>query len=581
MSRTLLPSSSTFRCRKISRIDGHIPSDPPMRPASIDLTSVGTPTEGTIRLEDLRRLDLPRMPYGDLHNFVDDRLVLLESSIEAIQEVCVRLRELRNAHTQASCIPPELLTRIFSYLVARDIDLVRATHVCHKWRQVALDSSCLWTRVTVTNVEKAEAYITRSRLQLVDVFFESSSNHVVRRFSRLLKPLAHRLRTLVVEGSDASTVSYFMSALHYLPVPHLETLHLIGSVASDSDRRAVDVSKDGRKLFVTRYEDRVSFAHCPALRSLRLHPIGLSWDTDVYRGLTVLELRVPQMHHPSQKRILEILKQCPGLESLHLDLPALAHPTIPDSSWNISLPSLSMCTLVSLPPDNVAAILSHLTLPATTRFEIFTSEHARIGPTPSYAVLPRNRSRLAGVATIHTIEILILKRVLRLNCFHPRIWSLEEPVLILNLSLQSHAEDALSALPLNFDVSELEILVVAYLNQVTADDMWSDIFHRAQKLRTLRLVGLSSLAVASVFKELRTQQQPMIGHPQCSALTDIELVDVSFRQAWLVAELLGCVEKRMEIGFPLKRLELLDCDIPEGLVECLNALGVEIFVNED
>lgn len=554
-----------------------------MLPAHIDLTSVDTPTDGTIRLEDLRRIGLLQTSHSDFRGFVDDRLALLGRTIVALGDLYTHLSGVRNASTQIHRTPPELLAIIFSYLVDSDADLVGATHVCRKWRSVALDSSRLWTRIYVTNLEKAEAYILRSRRQLVDVYFMPSPDHTIRKFSRMLRTLASRLRTLVVETLDTSTVSYLMSALGSLPAPHLETLHLLGEVASDSDRHVVDLFRGGRELFIVNRSAGAHLAHTPVLRSLRLHPIGLRWDTDLFRGLSELELRVPDMRPPSQRRILEILKQCPGLEILNLDLAALTEPIVPryDPSWDVHLPSLSKCVLVSLPPDKVSALLSYMILPPTTRFKIVTSERV-IGLT--YAVLPRNRSRLPGLVAIHTMEFMvdIPNELIHIHCYHPSIGGLGDPVLILELSIHRNAGTLLSALPENFDLSELHTLVVSGLDHPTLfnNGVWGNIFPSSTKLRTLRLVSLCSTVIRGAFQELVHPRAPE--GPACRELSDVELVDIWFDEKWLAASLIRLATKRKDLGFPLERVELLGAsDVSEWLITGLRASGVTVAVDEN
>ncbi|KAI0685684.1 hypothetical protein C8T65DRAFT_747821 [Cerioporus squamosus] len=517
-----------------------------MPPAHIDFTSVDSPTSSstvTIRLEDLRRLDPSRIPHAE---FVDDRLAQLEGSIDAIRDVVVHLRGLHNANAKVSRIPPELLTSIFSYLQDQDADLVRITLVCHEWRKVALDSSHIWTRVIVTSsVEKGEAYIQRSRRRLVDVYFKPSSDQVVWKFPRMLRLVADRLRAVVVEASDASTIGYLMAQMWSLSAPHLETLHLLGKVVTDFDRIVVEKLERGREMFIVPTNWEENLPHTPALRSLRLHPIGLSWHSTLYSGLSVLELRVPGMIQPTLGRVLEILRQCPGLESLHLDLSALVDPIVPeDDSTDVSLPLLSTCTLVSLPPTSIADLLSHLILPPATRYRIVTRAIDRsmdLEP-PDYAVLPEDCNRLTGLATIRMIEFSadIANGLVHIHCYHPSIGGLGDPILAHSVFVQNEVDEVFTALGSTFHLGEVDTPVVTGVRINThamVDEMWSSIFDGMQELRTLRLIGLDSHTIASAFDHL--QSEHWAGIP-CSELEEIELVDVSLHERWLVRDLVDC-----------------------------------------
>ncbi len=508
-----------------------------------------------------------------------DRLARPANTIDPIQDVAVNPQELRNASTRIFGLPSELLLRIFSSLAAEDYYLIQATRVCRRWRTVALDNSRLWARITISDVDprysgwKAEAYIQRSRGQLLDVYFNHSSEVVARNLAQMLRDHTSRLRTLVVEVSNTAVVSCFMAHLRAGPVPHLETLHLLSKGASSNDKGVVHEFRSGRQLFLAPNDLGESVAHAPALRSLRLHPIHLSWRPEIYSGLSVLELRVPMMHPPSQRRILQILRQCPGLESLHLELSSLISFTAPEGG-PVSLPSLSACTLASLPPASIAELLSHMALPATTRYRIITTEQYTDFDRPDYTVLPEDCSRLAGLVNIRMMEFAVnaAKELLHIRCYHSSAGGLGDPVLQLDVSIQSEPDEVLTVFPQGFRVTELETLVVSGIGpEVSVVRMWRNIFCSAAKLRTLRLVGMDWEVIACAFQELMTLDH--VGDLVCRELTDIELVDIEFEKEWLAGFLVICLKYRKACGFPLKRLDLLEARaVPNGMVGVLEEL---------
>ena len=97
----------------------------------------GQPSRDTISDQYLQQLDLSTMSYDALCTLVDEGAPTLEKAADALREVACRLRELRNAGSCTSRLPPELLARIFSYFVGqcfKDKDLVAVTRVCRRWR---------------------------------------------------------------------------------------------------------------------------------------------------------------------------------------------------------------------------------------------------------------------------------------------------------------------------------------------------------------------------------------------------------------------------------------------------------------
>ena len=80
----------------------------------------------------------------------------IDKETDAARWLIQSLLSHRNAMVPISTLLPELLARIFRFLILGDIALFsmpamgwfEATHVCQHWRQVALDDSSLWARVT-------------------------------------------------------------------------------------------------------------------------------------------------------------------------------------------------------------------------------------------------------------------------------------------------------------------------------------------------------------------------------------------------------------------------------------------------
>ncbi|TEB37109.1 hypothetical protein FA13DRAFT_1614958, partial [Coprinellus micaceus] len=73
---------------------------------------------------------------------------------------------LQGRHNAASLIgrlPPELLSHIFGMLSYTWTRWIRVTHVCRHWREVALDCTSLWSRITFSHNDFTQAKLARSK----------------------------------------------------------------------------------------------------------------------------------------------------------------------------------------------------------------------------------------------------------------------------------------------------------------------------------------------------------------------------------------------------------------------------------
>lgn len=90
----------------------------------------------------------------------------IDTDIKSLEESIRTLRLCRNVLVPISSLPPEVFVIIFSFLHARVISeafvpckkidqldslaLFRASHVCHYWREIALNHPLFWTHIDFT-----------------------------------------------------------------------------------------------------------------------------------------------------------------------------------------------------------------------------------------------------------------------------------------------------------------------------------------------------------------------------------------------------------------------------------------------
>ncbi|KAI0284069.1 hypothetical protein BC826DRAFT_881182, partial [Russula brevipes] len=85
-------------------------------------------------------------------------LSTVDRGIDAAVLLTYALLTHRNTLAPVSVLPPEVLARIFHLVALADAESSRpkmgnlrwigVTHVCRHWRQVALDDSSLWARIS-------------------------------------------------------------------------------------------------------------------------------------------------------------------------------------------------------------------------------------------------------------------------------------------------------------------------------------------------------------------------------------------------------------------------------------------------
>ena len=103
----------------------------------------------------------------------------LEESIAKATEAIVAQKVRLNALLPVARLPAELLVEIFMQYLKLRLKTTTAyswldfTHVCHHWRDVALRSASLWTRVTYTSKTQPDCALTMlKRSQIYPIFLK-------------------------------------------------------------------------------------------------------------------------------------------------------------------------------------------------------------------------------------------------------------------------------------------------------------------------------------------------------------------------------------------------------------------------
>ena len=300
---------------------------------------------------------------------------------------------------------------------------ILVSHVCHRWREVALESYILWTTLDFTNrlrLEQARMYIARSGGLPLNILIDCTFPENVDEEDHPDHPLYHENKKKFAEdgedGADkmddgdddeydyiqflsqnelaqildliepevsqwgvfqfhASTYGYIhllMSRLHKLPsAPLLETFEVCHFEDCDDYE-------------VFNGDDKTSFlpfhGNAPLLKEAVLWGVHIDWDASLssfLRGLLVLELSYHAKDvRPSYKTFKEIINNSPELHTLTLSLsgPALRNGLphdvdIEEGGWGttpLTILSLKELALQFHDSKYASALVNHLDVPNVT-----------------------------------------------------------------------------------------------------------------------------------------------------------------------------------------------------------------------
>ena len=276
-------------------------------------------------------------------------LSLLHDAQAEVNMIKSRFAELGAHKHPVSRIPNELLIYIF-ILFVQDLDQddvegdhklchwrpMVLTHVSHRWRTLALSTSCLWSRIVLSNctpVSAVDHFITHAGISAIDIVGSGVDDGHLTRHATLINPeYLPRWRTIAIATPEPSSMVTLLQYLHESTIfSYLSTLKL----SSDLPRRGTgtfshDLTSDPDDRF-------------PALKHVQLVEVPISSvPIGVFRNIHTLELSNPKQNpdpltrlHPS---LLNVLSATKCMEHLILSdfTPFLEHGVDPVGGGNDS-----------------------------------------------------------------------------------------------------------------------------------------------------------------------------------------------------------------------------------------------------
>ena len=529
-------------------------------------------------------------------NSSENQRQAIDAEIKTLAESIRVLSQRRNALAPVSSLPPEVFAAIFSFLrvpVASSLTWRKkpnhlawlcVAHVCHQWREIALNQPLFWSHVNFTAFSSAGVaeILTRAKTAPLyiearvpsrlwdDARFRASQNELQARASRICH-LSMSAETEHLRQTLEGLVS---------PAPTLEYLSL--STESGSEYSKVSIP------------DTLFDGTTPRLSFLELGNCVISWNSPLLKGLTFLDIRGPHTGEmPSLSVWLDALDKMPQLKTLtlHSASPiALSGPSrSSDVERTITLPFLTHLD-ISNSARNCGLALAHLVLPALTRLCLKVTSDRKDGRDVQ-KVLPHFSRHAHELHDRQHLQCVVVRS--DKTCADMLAWAvpdidvnLADPVVYFN-SISSASvvfsikndywppgtvtkvfDMAMEALPLD------HLVTLTSRNRLCPFDEQVCLRHlpRLPLLRCLRL-GPSP---ANKFQEMLLNDNGGRESPLLPSLTTIILVDtiISVRRTLRLCDTLM---KRVEQGVPLEMLNLRNCIATSRTAELLSEIVVDVL----
>ena len=505
-----------------------------------------------------------------LQQAIDARIKALE---ESFMESVRVLRLERNALAPISSLPPEVLTTIFSLLCSsgkpsNNLQRIRLSHVCHQWREIAINQPLLWNHVDFTTLSSAGAAGTLARAKSAPLYLEARMSRNDVRFSTFRQEVQAHLPRICHLGvsAECDDIHSTLGALGS-PAPTLESVSLFSTTEFYRAKASI--------------LDTLFDRSAPRLSWLKLRHCGLSWKWPALKGLKYLEILKPARKKPKLADWLDALAEMPDLKTLILNEATPNAPPFPfDVERIVTLPSLARFTIEGFLEDCVFA-LAHLDLPAVTQLSLDAFCTQLPGSSDVQELLPYIARYVYGTQHPQPLQSMLIRN--NRKCIDILIWpvpdigievqNLNPPILLgatlptrLALSLRSYGisdtrnyshlellEWLMTGLPLDgiATLAAQNLCGRILYERNLAKQFW---LHISPKFPQLRRVRLSCPTVGGFIEMLLEDS----ARPLLPSLTELVVVDASVYDL-SSHPLCDALMKRVEQGVPLEVLDLRMC----------------------
>jgi hypothetical protein len=290
-------------------------------------------------------------------------LCSLEKELDSLNR---SLMSCRNACTPMCSLPPELLTRIFHFQAlaeppglsrVRILGWITVTHVCRRWRHVALDDSSLWARISG---------MPRSVRWLSEMLVRAQNMPLV--FDYVFIPKREILTSVLPLISRTCELK-----LRSLSLSLSENVQSICEAAApELEHFEIEVSDTASVMFLQLAGKTLFKGRMPKLRTISLIQVFIPWSLLPRGQLTQLKImlhsKISISDPPSLvnlDQLVVLLINSPELEILSLHLCFPTRLSQPPHGQQIHLPRLSRLYLEG-PTSRVTNLFERFMIPSST-----------------------------------------------------------------------------------------------------------------------------------------------------------------------------------------------------------------------
>ena len=536
----------------------------------------------------------------------------IDAEIKSLEESIRVLKYRRNALAPISSFPTEVTTRIFSFLHPTSsvftpdkkpnsdpLAWLRVAHVCHQWREIALNESLFWSHIDFRNLSSVGITEILARAKTAPLYLEA--RFLGGQLNYWKEALFTTFEFDAVQENLQACVSRICHLLFSADRPEFsETLNGLISPAPTLERLSL-TCKDHTEVLHSRLilhpviPETLFSGITPRLSCLELRRCDISWKSPLLRGLTYLDMRSSSVY-PRLSVWLDALDEMPQLQTFALhEASPVADDDDPfpfDVKRTATLPSLTHFD-ISDSPLYCAFALAHLDLPALTCLSVKTFTFLEDGHNVR-DVLPYIAQHAHGSQDAQPLQSVLIRGK------HTQADFLAWPVPNIDVEEQgstllakmgparvalyicnkdSNRFDAHNEI---FDLAMAAIPLDGLVTFITQDlrtmpfEFEQHRFPNLPKLPMLQHMRLES-NVATRFIHRLLADDGGREDPLLPSLKELVVIGADLREDWTL-RLCEVLMKRVEQGVPLEMLDLRTCHPYPGFPAAVRLFG-EIVVD--
>ncbi|KAF4585164.1 hypothetical protein EYR40_002001 [Pleurotus pulmonarius] len=485
----------------------------------------------------------------------------------ALHEASIRdLKSRRNAYSNTSILPPEILSRIFLaakdaiqvYGAPKEAGWLNVAAVCQEWRSIALASPRMWSSIDITKMDCALEFLKRSKSAPLRINCKKSPLAITAANEEMVQSImaeVGRIQELDINATTQGEVIRLLSSNAPESAPLLQHLRLVVPLQL--------VSPD--PFPINDMYPKMTF-----LRHLELERINI-FELPPLPHLTHLTISLGSWSSMRPSSLLSSLSHSPKLEEI--DITGLVKDNPTDSPTRVTLPSLTRIAISSF-DLKASTIFTYLDHPPSASVA-FTNLMTSIGePDLSSLVKLCRRFLEQGAPAIHKIHFSSTHRFDDSFRFNVSCWG---PPISDKLSITLNMESRYYCAACIALCSVLPIESVPNLGVNGFHDMthaqWNTIFQRCKEVQKLLFnnVPLSlfrTLIKSSKSKSMSPQRVPKLQTIKLAhcTLIDRENLYAPLKDSLSFVTFAKFLRKRKRLNMPVEKVIIEMCEITDHAV---------------